>query len=538
MNLQIVLTFGLFLLILAQCILKTEKTEKPSIKEYGIIFILFTVMMFAFMWWTGVFSSEYHFVDDHEVYTIGKDFSEVGFWGTMQKWLSNDLHSRFRFTYFLIRVTECFLVGDHFFIWHIIQTLVSAFSLFLSYIFARKMQCPTWMAYIFSIVIFIGGGQSAVFWRLGPQENWGILLLMLTLICLCNYAENSKVGNFIKVIFMTVLLGGIKEAFLLILPLLPVWLVYWKIRKKDETVNFYSISTFLKKYRIYFLSTYCVFIVDILIILLYTGTNKYGYAGVDFSYEIRDYIREIYWAICGRIFPYIKATIWGFLFLLIPIAVCHRNEPGKLRSFLRKMIIPMLSFSYLLGVQFVLHAKSGLYERYLLPTTFVFAFFWMIDIFYVLNRQDNRYRGYYHMFIILMALMLFGSVNDEERAVQYAEDGKNTTAMMEAVAEYVNEYGDINIVVGLDYEMDFSASVYLQEKYDIKTVYNLFYQKNEDRMVYDGYLCEPDEKQAITVDEAQMFVGYPDKITEFMETYGIGTEEFDRLKFGEYTIFY
>lgn len=246
MYFQIVLIGCLFLFIVAGCILNKEKIDNPSIKEYSIIFTVFTIILFVFMWKTGVLNSGYHFVDDHEVYVIGRDFSKFGFWKTMQKWLLNDMHIRFRFTYQLLRVIECFLVGDNFFVWHILQTFISVLSLFLSYVFARKMQCTVWMAYIFSTIIFIGGGQSDVFWRLGPQENWGILILMLTLICLYKYAEVDKVGNLVKTILMTILLGGIKESFLLILPLLPIWFVYWQIRKRNETISFHNISILVK----------------------------------------------------------------------------------------------------------------------------------------------------------------------------------------------------------------------------------------------------------------------------------------------------
>ena len=114
------------------------------------------LLMFWFMGYNGVLESGYHFVDDHEIYTIGRDILEYGFCGTMYRWISNDFHSRFRFTYFLIRVTECYFFGDIFILWHVFQTFTAAGSLFLSYVFARKMKCAIWGAYVFAIIIFIG----------------------------------------------------------------------------------------------------------------------------------------------------------------------------------------------------------------------------------------------------------------------------------------------------------------------------------------------------------------------------------------------
>lgn len=284
--------------------------------------------------------------------------------------------------------------------------------------------------------------------------------------------------------------------------------------------------------------TYLIFIIDIIIIFLYTGVNEIGYAGIDTTYGLKDYIRGLYFVLSGSLFPYIKVTVVGGIFLLIPVGVLSFKEEGKFHLFFNQMIIPVLSFVYFLGVQFILHTKSGMYERYLLPTTFIIAFFWVIDIFFVLKQRNNSYLcGYYSMFILLMGLLLYGSTNDEERAINYAKDGKNSTAMLEAVAGYTYENGDINIVTGMDYEMDLSACIYLQEKYNIKTVYTLFYKKSNNGIINDGYICGSDEKQYITLDEVQMFIGYPDQITEFILKHGMEVEKFNRLRYGDYVIF-
>lgn len=528
------LTGGLFLTVSVSCFFKKKKFNKMYLKEYVIAGTFFLLLMFWFMGYNGVLESGYHLVDDHEVYTIGRDFSDFGFWRTMSKWLSNDLHSRFRFSYFLIRVTECYFFKDNFVLWHIFQTFTAAAGLFFSYVFARRMKCSIWVAYIFSISIFIGGGQSAVWWRLGPQENLGVIFLMLTLISLQSYLETNRTRHLILSSILTVFLGGIKESFLLLLPLLPIWIAHWEISQNDWEISWKNVWKVLKKRWSYLIITYFVFMIDLLIILLYVGTNKYGYAGIDTSYGIWDYVSGIAGIVSGRLGLYIKMTVIGIGFVLIPAWILYIKNGHNIFRFWIPLIIPFFVFTYFLGVQMILHTKSGMYERYLLPCTIAFAYFWLIDIYHFFGIERRLQRGYY-IFAIFMILALIMGVNDEERAYAYAEDGKNTTAILSKVAEYTDE--NPNIVVGIGYEEDFAVSVYLQEKCNIKSTYNLFYSLREDNAVYDGYIYDMEEKESITLDEAQIFIGSADKISSIKEKYGGRWESFASYTYGDYVLY-
>lgn len=535
MHLYIVLICGLFMAGLLSHILERRKNENITIKEYAIAAVCFLLLMFGFIGYTGILGSQYHLIDDHEVYTIGKDFSEFGYWKTVYRWVSNDLHTRFRFTYFLIRVTQCYFFGDNFFLWHSFQTVTAATGLFLSYAFARKMKCTVLGAYIFAVIIFVGGDQAAVWWRLGPQENLGTILLMLTLISLQNYLRKNKTSNLILSIVLTIFLGGIKEAFLLLLPLLPVWSAYWEINLNGQDVSWQSIRDIVKKRWIYFLAAYLIFLIDMAIILLYVGTNQIGYAGIDASYGIIDYIKGIWYIVIGRLRLYIITSMLGIMFLLVPFCVLWvKGHRELLFRFVRYMVIPVLTFGYFVGAQVILHVKSGMFERYLLPTTIAFAYFWLIDLNGFI-RFDQRFMKGYYVFVIFMALTLIMGVNNEEQARIYAEDGKNTTSMLCMAATYADE--NPNIIVGMGYEKDISASVYLQEKYHVKSVYNLYYSIVENGMARDGYRRDMNEKEAIAIDEAQMFIGYPDMLIPIMEENGIFKQNLESYAFGNYALY-
>lgn len=512
-----------------------KDTGNVTFIESVIVAACILLFMFGFMGYAGVMGSGYHLIDDHEVYTIGKDLSEFGYWATMHRWISNDLHIRFRFTYYLIRVTECYFLGDNFALWHGLQTVAAAAGLYLSYVFARRMKCTVWSAYIFAVIIYIGGGQSAVWWRLGPQENWGIILLMLTLLSLQSYLQKNKAGNLSLSVVLTIFLGGIKEAFLLLLPLLPIWVAYWEINRDGQDISLCNICTSLKKHRIYCVVTYLVFLLDMAVILLYVGTARIEYAGIDDSSGIVDFIKGIWNIVRGRLKLYVIMTLIGVLLVIVAVCILWvKRQRELLFRFVRYMIIPVLTFGYFLGVQFVLHANRGMFERYLLPTTVAFAYFWLIDIHGFIKPHRQFMLGYY-VFITLMALVLIVGSNDAEQARAYGEDGKNTTAMLSMTAGYAGE--NPNIIVGMGYEKDYSASVYLQEKYDIKSVYNLYYSDAEDNAVHDGYLCDEDEKEEISIYDAGIFIGYPHTILPIMEEYGILPQNFEIYSFGDYVLY-
>lgn len=247
-----------------------------------------------------------------------------------------------------------------------------------------------------------------------------------------------------------------------------------------------------------------------------------------------DYVRGIADIADGGLGLYIKITIIGIGFLLIPIWISYVKEQGKVFRFWILMVVPILLFGYFLGVQLILHVKSGMYEIYLIPATVAFAYFWLIDV-YCFLKFEKRFKSAYYMFVICMALVLITEVNDEERARVYAEDGKNTTAMLSQVAEYANE--NPNITIGIGYEQDFSASVYLQEKCNIDSAYNLLYSARKGNIVCDGYVCDVDERATIILDEVEIFMGYPYIITSIMEEYGIQQENFELYTYGDYVLY-
>ena len=526
---------NIILLILIPILLVYEKKFKKDNtvikREYLLSFVLYNLFVFLLFYMLGILDSGYHLVDDHEVYTIGKDLAQYGTGATLIKWLRKDLNIRFRFTYFIIRVLEVVAFGSNFKLWHIFYTFLAAVSLYLSYVFARKMKCPMWLSYIFSVLIF-AGSQVAVLWRLGPQESLGTILLMAVFLCLLDYAKKKTTLRLIGLIILTILLGGIKEAFLVLLPLLPILLVFWEIREEGKAFEVKDIVRRFKNNWIYTLSTWMVFIIDMLIILFVVGTNKIGYAGIDSSFGLMNYIKQIWWSCTVAFRVYFFAILIGIVLIVIPLFVTLFKKKELFKQF-EYLIFNVLIFLYFMGTQFILHAKSGMYERYMLPTTIGFCLFWIVDLYHLVKDKQRLKVGFSIFITVTMGAALIYT-NIDDRAVKYADEGMNTGALIEKVVEYKEMNPDV--VAVMEYELDHSASIYLQREHGIKSVYNVYYSGYSEGIVKDAYL-EDEERQSILFEEADMYIGYPEKIEPLMEERNLSIAQYNRYDFGQFSMY-
>ena len=142
---------------------------------------------------------------------------------------------------------------------------------------------------------------------------------------------------------------------------------------------------------------------------------------------------------------------------------------------------------------------------------------------------------YYYFFTAVLSIILILGLKDEKNAREYAQDGKYTTEMLGEVARHQEANPDI--IVSLGYESDLSASVYLQEKYGIKSVFNVNYSHFDDNKVHDGWITDLAEKESIDFNKAGMYLGYYGEIENLMENNGVNLENFLQYKYGKYVLY-
>lgn len=510
---------------------REERQDHKLKKKYDIAFafLMFLLIILGYSVSSGLFQCGYHLVDDHEFYVMQKDINTVGLWTAVGNYLQKDIFTRFRPTYCISRVLLVSLFGTNFVQWHIFMAVFSALSMTLCYTFARKMRCPVWLSFIFPIAIY-GGQQMSVLWRLGPQENFGIALVMATLIALIGYIENRKKGNLIVFIVFTVLLGGIKEAFVLLLPLIPLWCVYYEctyFTPQDLTKD--NLLKSLKRNKLVFAIVYFLFFLCIGIILLRVGTS-YAFGGS----EKVDYIQYLWVTFTYYLKWYLLISIVGAVLLLWVLMDAKRKKEEKIFiSFLKRMLFPAFMLAYILLSQLVLHSGMGLIERYIIPTSLGFAVFWIIDLYNYLKEKEIK-KEIYHVFYFIVAIVFILRMVDSYDFGDYITEGYHTTNMLSKIGEYAAE--DPDVLVCCEYEHDYSASVYLEEVYSITNVYNMnFSQQTVPGEAIDGYGIN--ENNTMPINDADIILAYVSNIDSLRDTYNINFEDYNIYNYGQYVVY-
>lgn len=527
--------FNIFLVISIIVLLWVEKISKKERDipkwECFIMFFLFFLFQYITMKAMGILESGYHFVDDHEFLRFHNYLKDYGLWNALNMAVKGDMGIRFRFTYIIMRVFESYL-WPNFILLHFIQTILVALGLYLSYIVARLHKCPIWLAYVFSLLIYIGP-QAEVWWRLGPQENWGVIFFMLTIIAMFRYIRNSSRKNLLCLMIVSFFLGGTKEAFLILLPVISIMLIMEVMKAEESEVTFRAIIQTIRKHIVAFGWLWLICIVDIIVIIFYVGTNKIGYAGIDSSFGLYNYVYGIINICKHSLGVYMLSTVilgGGTLIVLV------KTTKGVDRS--KSIIyygIEVFIVILMLSTQLILHAKSGIFSRYFIPSTIGFGIFWVIYAYRHLEK-NRRVKVVYSIFVIIIFTSISMTSKVWKKGVEYAESGRNAEAVMQEVAEY-RERNPV-VISAMDSELDMSATLYLQEMYGIKRGYTTFYY-NDNEYVTDIHRISDDELEKIHFTMGDMYITKENEeiIQGLMSEHSMDIDEFVRKDHGQYVLY-
>ena len=312
--------------------------------------------------------------------------------------MAKDLSIRFRPIWSLLRVFDTYLFMDHYGIFSIKNAIVMSSSATCFYLFAKKMNLNCFFSIMFPLVILLGE-QSAVFWRLGPQESGGMLLFSLCMLATWYLENNSTVIRRILFIILLILLSLQKESFLVCIPDFFVLLFSLYIRnRKDNDIKFSNhFVKFIKCYFFEILISFLIVIVELCVIIFFVGTNSIGYAGFSAKDGIFYYLEGIYLELTRTFLPYLVLLIGFILF----IQVIYRKGLIKLAD-----ILEFVFCAYIVLSQLVVYAKSGMYERYLLPATVGVAYVAIIQgyryIHEVCVREGRVYIAYAELVILFL----------------------------------------------------------------------------------------------------------------------------------------
>ena len=335
--------------------------------EYLLVSLFFALMVFSLLLSTGTITSGWHMVDDHEFleYQIELSRSEGTVFTCIQKALEEDIGSRFRPLYYIFRVILTTFFGSNLVVWSIFKAIEIVISFIFLYLCARTLKCTVFYSIIFTMVVMVGP-QSVVWWKLGPQESTGIMLFTVSFYFLLKWLQTSKNSYAIVSYVFTLTVALYKESFLLLIPFLMCFVIYSDCNKTE--FSFSSVRASVRQHFLFMLIYSLTFIAEVLIIILVVGVSSPGYVGFDSSVTLHQY--KIYWLDAIR--NYLKY----FLYFMIPAGLIIITFIKSWRLLLKEFFIACL----IMFPQIILYCKTGLEERYILPWSFGFAYFFILSI--------------------------------------------------------------------------------------------------------------------------------------------------------------
>ena len=496
--------------------------KKYNIQEILVIITIFAVIVFGFIFANGIFNSSYHLVDDHEFVRISMDIENEGFLPTLIKWVGESFSIRFRPLYFVIRVCLTAIFGLHFKIWYACNAIELIVTMVFLYLFAKNLKCNKFVAFLFAIFGFIGM-QTAVWYRLGPQEVTGMFFLSIAAFFISEHCLNKKRKIYIAIFSISLLLMSLlKESFVLMLP--PM--VFLKLILDYYNSENDKIWEILKKNLPFVISFAIVFIVEMITIVFFVGTDKIGYAGFSESTTLQQYMNgmEKSFFSSGIIEPMLL-VFSGFGISLCLLANKDNKKDKKVLVFFILFVAMIIVF------QFVLHAKSTMFERYIIPLSFAYSFIGIIMASKGLKGKIANIMYFTIVGLILIRLINFAIPN----AKIFATNGYEINSFLSYVKDIGNE--DDCILVNMDVECAYSTSHYLAY-YGYKNIYR--YVGNNQYTDYTDPNIEPEKKYSLDdiKDKINIVIMNQSAYGDIVQYINIGDgNEFDGAGYGNYAVY-
>ncbi|MBQ7920023.1 MAG: hypothetical protein IJ324_08810 [Lachnospiraceae bacterium] len=419
----------------------------------GIGFVLIVGILYK----SGVMKSGYHFLDDHEVvrmemaFEAGADFGEQ-----LNAWVQNDLHWRFRPLYWAERVTGGYLFGADMLLWNLYTAVKGILAFALLYYVARYLGHNRIISTLFPCIIMFGA-QFTPWYRSANQENTGLLLVALVLFLITGQYAKKKfscpVYN-VLIIVSTILCGLIKESFAMCIPAfmaLKYWLEYCNECKnagEEENVSF--VTVFKNNWWTYVVML-VVGIADLACIMFLVGVDNVSYAGFQAETPLIDYVNGI----SNSLTVYLKwYTLFGAMIIFIVIMCRQLLEKRYAKQYIGFGLIGF----YIIGIQLVAHAKSLMWERYIIPCIIGYGMVFVL-LGYELFRKHVFQRRVYTVILVLLLMLEVPVAYD--KACAWAYDGQMIAQYFQCILDNSTSE-DMILCAFSDEELNLSSDCWLE----------------------------------------------------------------------------
>ena len=390
-------------------------------KEAVLVWAFFSLIVFGVALGTGTLTSGFHMVDDWEFakYVDWMTLEGVSLWECLKRAVGFDITLRFRPLYYINRVLMAAVFGIDLTAMSVIKASEIVVAFVLLYYCARQMKCNMVYAALFSMTVLVGY-QSAIWWKLGPQESYDIKMFALGFFLLLRWLGTGRKWYSFASVGAFFLMSIYKEPFILLLPFVGLYVLYEEM--KGRKVTFRHLWEAVKRRLPYLLSIGLIFTVEMFLIVFVIGTNNYSYVGLDESITLEQYAQEWSRAAHTDMKWYVR---FGSLLVMILLTYWeHVKKLGWEILLTLAVVVP----------QCVTYSKTAMTERYLIPCVVGFAFFFVI-VGCNLRPLSGKRRIAYMLCLFLM-LAAHGRVVLFE-AKYFTYRGESIQTMMESTLDLV-----------------------------------------------------------------------------------------------------
>jgi hypothetical protein len=453
-----------------------------------IVFIIYTFIWVVLLGGTKVWTSGFHFVDDHEVYDIHEYITQHGLPQALMKWIKDDFNIRFRPFYYFQRVMEVYLFKDNFLWYYLLNTLVAILSSFFFYLFAVNIKFNRIFAIIFPLFVLLGT-QAEIWSRLGPAETQGIFYLSIALwMCSCAvYSKNRLSYEFVAIFFM-MLSSLCKESFVIFIPCFAMT-YFWLIKGYGQI----PIKDILLKHLPFFVTLLLICLMEVFVIIWYVGTNTVGYAGVDGVSGV--YIKNIFVSLKELLFFGNNNNNLGFYFIIL-LGTIGYTQKYRVKKSLEKVesvsseiwIIFLITVTGLFP-QLILYMKSGMENRYLLPSTLALSLL-MIYLANLLVRLDSNKTIHLLLTCFFCVTLINTSINCYRSYKNFTSDGISTNNFLSAIKNNTASSDSILFISDpiADYEWSWSNKIYFRSRLNYRKNTRFYFFLDKQLNEYDSWM--------------------------------------------------
>jgi hypothetical protein len=407
------------------------------------LIILFSLLFFIK---TGTITSGFHFRDDQLYISTHLEVLKKGVFQTAYEYISGDIIQRFRPLFWMHRVLEAKVFGIHFLALSIYTFLLFIATQLLFYVGLKRKGFSFYQILVFLGIAFLGE-PSVIWWELGPNETLSTFLIAVSFYFMTN---NNRLINNILFSFFLILAAISKESFAIVIPSFIVLKYYFD--NQIESIHFVSWIK-LNKWIFFPLVS---FLAIMLFIVFFIGANSTGYAGVDSN--LKSLLLGVYAILSSSMRSYIL-----FIILLLVIIYFGFRDEKKWMNFLRKLFLPMLVVFLILVPNLLLHAKTGMWNRYFTPSSLGLSF----AVLFILQQIRYSMTWLYKFLIVTSTFFVFNLLVDTYLlARNFTKEG----ARNQEVLSLIEKNKSLVIVANplLEYEWSISLSMYLNEFSDVK----------------------------------------------------------------------